>query len=261
MLMKLRHNLVVLTIAAVAVASGALWLVLSRNQNQPNQTNPPAALNNSAQSTPAASGFSKTLHSTTDPASIWVVVNKKHPLKPASYTPADLGTPNVRLRLAATHEQMKLRKVAHADLTEMFNAAKVDGVSLVFGSGFRSQGLQRQFYDSYVAKDGQAAADTYSARPGYSEHQTGLAVDFTNPSGKCHLETCWEETPEGKWVAANAYKYGFIMRYTPTKQNITGYQYEPWHFRYVGKELANEMRNQSIETLEEFFNITGGTSY
>lgn len=257
------HNLIGLGLVILAAAGAIFWT----KTHEPSKLQP--ATLSSSQSTASKptdsktppESFNKQLHSTDDPASIWVVVNKKHPLNPKTYIPADLSVPNVRLRLNAKEEQMKFRKIAQNDLKDMFEAAKKAGVSLVFGSGYRSYNLQKQFYDSYVAKDGQAKADTYSARPGYSEHQTGLALDFTSPDRKCHLEICWENSPEGQWVAANAHMYGFIMRYTSDKQEVTGYQYEPWHFRYVGRELAAEMHKQNVTTLEEFFGVSGGTSY
>ena len=262
MSMTLRHNLIGLTIAFVAIAGGAVWLNV-RNQKEQQKPQPKAPVSNesSPKEQPNTESFNKKLYSTTDPTSIWVVVNKKHPLNPKTHVPSELSTPSVKLRLGSGEEQMKFRKLAQADLAGMFNAARADGVNLVFGSGYRSYALQKQFYDGYVAKDGQDKADTYSARPGYSEHQTGLAVDLTSPSGQCHLEICWENTLEGKWIAANAYKYGFIMRYPPDTQDVTGYQYEPWHLRYVGKELSSEMHDQKVQTLEEFFEINGGTSY
>ena len=139
-------------------------------------------------------------------------------------------------------------------LNEMFAGATNDGITLVFGSGYRSYELQKQFYDSYVAKDGQAAADRYSARPGTSEHQTGLSFDATSVSEKCHLEVCFVDTPEGQWIKANSYKYGFIIRYPDGKESVTGYQYEPWHLRYVGVELANELQKTG-QTMEEFFGL------
>jgi D-alanyl-D-alanine carboxypeptidase len=147
---------------------------------------------------------------------------------------------------------MQFSKTAEPALISMFNAATKDGVSLIFGSGYRSESLQKQFYDSYVAKDGKEAADKYSAVPGTSEHQTGLAFDATSASGKCHLEICWAETPEGQWVKNNSYRYGFIVRYLDGKESVTTYQYEPWHLRYVGVELATEL-HKTGQTMEEFF--------
>jgi len=149
---------------------------------------------------------------------------------------------------------MQISEVAADDLVDMFNAAENDGVELVFGSGYRSYALQKQFYDSYVTRDGQAAADRYSARPGTSEHQTGLSFDATSPSGSCHLEICFETTDQGEWLAENAYEWGYTLRYRKGKEKVTGYQYEPWHFRYVGSDLATELYEKD-KTLEEFFNL------
>lgn len=200
-----------------------------------------------------SASFDKNRYSTDEPGSIWQIVNKSRAL-PADYVPADLIVPDVRLRLATSEQQMKFRQVSEADLIAMFKAAKDDGVTLVFGSGYRSYALQKQFYDSYVARDGQAAADRYSARPGTSEHQTGLSFDVTSISGKCHLEVCFEDLPEGQWVRDHAHEYGFIIRYPNGKENVTGYQYEPWHLRYVGRELSAEI-HRTNQTLEEFFNL------
>ena len=105
-----------------------------------------------------------------------------------------------------------------------------------------------QLYNSYVNRDGKAKADTYSARPGHSEHQTGLAMDINNASD------AFNNTPEAKWIAANCWKYGFILRYPQGKQNITGYKYESWHVRYLGNDLAKEVYNSGL-TLEEFLCI------
>lgn len=208
--------------------------------------------------TTQAQTFNKDKYSLTDPTSIWVIVNKQRSI-PESFTP-DLVVPDVQLRLGSSDEQMQLSSTAEPALKELFNSAKTDSITLVFGSGYRSNALQKQFYDSYKAKDGQEYADTYSARPNHSEHRTGLAIDITNLKGECHLEICFEETPEGKWLANNAYKYGFIIRYPKDKQNKTGYQYEPWHIRYVGKELANEINNTQL-TLEEFFGLQPALNY
>jgi D-alanyl-D-alanine carboxypeptidase len=112
-----------------------------------------------------------------------------------------------------------------------------------------------------VNVQGKAVADSQSARPGYSEHQTGLAVDVEPTSRKCEVEACFGDTPEGKWVAANAHKFGFIIRYPKNMQSVTGYIYEPWHIRYVGKELAGEMHKQNIATLEQFFGLEAAPDY
>lgn len=200
--------------------------------------------------------FNKQKYSTDEPASIWVVVNKQRPLNPKDYAPADLVTPN-----ATAKGTQQLRAEVATAVTEMFAAAKAEGVNLRIDSAYRSYSRQVSVYNSEVNAYGQATADTQSARPGHSEHQTGLVADFGAASGKCSIADCFGDMTEGKWMAANAYEYGFIMRYTTTKQSVTGYRYEPWHFRYVGKELANEMHTQKIETLEEFFGLPAAATY
>lgn len=174
--------------------------------------------------------------------SITVVVNKKHKL-PSTYVPT-------------LSSNGRLRPEANTALNSLISAASSQGVSLKYISGYRSYAKQEQLYNGYVASDGQAAADTYSARPGYSEHQTGLAADVGTSS--CDLETCFADTTAGKWVAANAYKYGFVVRYPKGKEAITGYQYEPWHLRYLGVSEATAVYN-SGKTLEEYYSIPGGT--
>ena len=106
------------------------------------------------------------------------------------------------------------------------------------------------YYSNYVKTYGQAAADTFSAKPGHSEHQTGLAVDLTTADQYCRLERCFGDTAAGKWLAANTPAYGFILRYPDGKEAATGYTYEPWHFRYVGPEFAKALVESGL-TLDE----------
>lgn len=146
-----------------------------------------------------------------------------------------------------------------AEAREAFEAlaaeAKLSDYELVAFSTYRSFDYQQQLYDRYVSNDGVDAADRYSARPGYSEHQTGLAFDI----GELHFEQhfareSFGETPAGQWLAANAHKYGFIMRYPNGKEKITGYMFEPWHFRYVGVDHATKIYEANT-TLEEYLGI------
>ena len=135
-----------------------------------------------------------------------------------------------------------------------FNDMKVEastlGLNLYLSSGYRSYNLQKQIYNNYVARDGKANADTYSARPGHSEHQTGLAFDLNT------IDDSFTNTPEGKWVHDNCYRFGLILRYPKGKDNITGYMHESWHLRYVGIELATKLYNNgNWITLEEYFGI------
>ncbi len=135
---------------------------------------------------------------------------------------------------------------------KMQAASKVEGLNVWLQSGYRSYDLQDKLYKNYVATTGQAAADTYSARPGHSEHQSGLAYDVNI------INDTFADTPEAVWLANNCYKYGFILRYPKGKSNETGYKYEPWHFRYIGNvELATKLYNNGDWiTLEDYFGIT-----
>lgn len=138
---------------------------------------------------------------------------------------------------------------------EAFNkmqaAAKVDGLNIYISSGFRSYSYQKTLYNNYVNRDGVTVADTYSARAGHSEHQSGLAFDVNT------INDSFANTEEGKWLNDNCYKYGFILRYPNGKSDETGYQYEPWHFRYVGVELAEKLYNNgNWITVEDYFGIT-----
>ncbi|MGN4123936.1 D-alanyl-D-alanine carboxypeptidase family protein [Lysinibacillus sphaericus] len=141
-------------------------------------------------------------------------------------------------------------------LDKMLAAArKLKGFDLVAFSGYRSFEYQTTLYNNYVNRDGQAAADRYSARPGYSEHQTGLAFDIGERDKKdVWLTEEFGETPAGKWLVENAQEYGFILRFPQNKEAITGYMYESWHFRYVGIDVAKEIKKQNI-TLEEYLGV------
>lgn len=159
-----------------------------------------------------------------------LVVNKTYPL-PESYNPGGL-TPE-----------------AYGAFARMQSDAAAQGIYLVCISGFRSFADQRYTYNAYAARDGVDAADTYSARPGHSEHQSGLALDVNS------LYFSFADTAEGKWLLANCARYGFIIRYPKDKTDSTGYVYEPWHIRYVGKERAAAITESGL-TLEEYYGIT-----
>ena len=153
----------------------------------------------------------------------------------------------------------KLNGTVKSAADKMFAAAKEErGFNMWAQSGFRSYGTQESIYNRYVSRDGKAKADTYSARPGYSEHQTGLAFDVC-ANGKSCIDSGFDNTNEAKWLSENAYKYGFILRYPKGQDKVsqTGYMYESWHFRYVGKELAEKLYNNgNWITMEEYFGFT-----
>ena len=197
--------------------------------------------------------FDKTKHSTTDPNSVWVIANKQHPLNPIDFEPANLIT---------SPSGAVVQDVVSNDLESMLSAALADGVNITIVSSYRSYYTQSYVYGNYVAQNGQELTDTFSARPGFSEHQTGLAIDFgSSTNSSCNFDVCYMTATEGAWLAANASNYGFLLRYTEEKQYLTGYKAEPWHYRYVGRELMDEMKKQGIVTLEEFFNVDGGEVY
>ena len=192
--------------------------------------------------------FNRTAHSLDDPASIWVVVNKLRPLNPQDYEPADL----VDVPVEHTWEPL-LRQEASDAIVAMFQAAFDEaGLELASNSAYRSYSAQEEVYDG---------DDLSTARPGYSEHQTGLTMDIGAVSGECSLDACFGETEEGIWLRDNAWRFGFILRYPADKTPVTGYEYEPWHFRYVGKDLAAELRKQGTATLEEFFGLPAAPEY
>lgn len=190
-----------------------------------------------------------------DTSSYLLLANKKHKL-PDGYEPSDLTTPNVTMR----NSTWQFREEAARAMEEMFAAAAAEGVQLVCSSGYRSQDYQEYLWNNYAAQSGEEYADRISSRAGYSDHQTGLAVDLggtTNPAVDFNTE--YENTAEGIWAAANAHKYGFIMRYPKGKEEITGYTYEPWHFRYIGVEYATMVYEADPNmTFEEFFDVAGG---
>ncbi|RUS46160.1 D-alanyl-D-alanine carboxypeptidase family protein [Cohnella sp. AR92] len=177
------------------------------------------------------------------------LVNKKHPLDKA-YVPEDLVPVDVPTVLD-NPEVNQLRKEAAAALSKMFDAASEDGVKLYARSGYRSYKTQEALFASYSAREGEEAANRYSARAGQSEHQTGLAMDVTSESVSFQLDEAFGETTEGRWLAEHAHEYGFIIRYPQGKEDITGYIYEPWHVRFLGVRLAASVYESGL-TYEEF---------
>ncbi len=186
----------------------------------------------------------------TNSSSYDAVMNKERNL-PSDYIPEDLVTLSVPTCLK-NPEVNQLRIEASEALSKLFEGAKKDELKLIARSGYRSYNTQTSLYNGIVNKYGQDYADKYSAKPGQSEHQTGLAIDITADSVSLQLEDTFGDTEEGKWVKENAHKYGFIIRYPEGKESITGYEYEPWHLRYLGETLATKVYESGL-TLEEYF--------
>ena len=236
----------------------ALLLVFTFKQTATSPARKTQEKNNQTTTQPV---FNKQKYSLTDPTSLWVIVSKSRTLSPIDYAPGDLVTPKIPLRSAASSDEMKLRTEAASALETMTAAAKKDGAYLKLASGYRSYGTQVSVYGNEVTQYGKTKADSESARPGHSEHQSGLAADLQDVNGQCVVADCFGNLTEGKWVSAHAWEYGFLLRYPADKVAVTGYRYESWHVRYVGKELATELHRTNTQTLEEFFGVVEPIPY
>lgn len=176
-----------------------------------------------------------------------VLINKQNKL-PKNYIPENL----VRLDLPQLDDRKHyLTDVAYQALKELIGEAYENNHNIVIVSAYRSYQSQKDIYNRYVKRSGKRTADTYSARPGHSEHQSGLAVDVSTKSLNGSLTQKFASTPEGLWVSQNAHLFGFIIRYPINKSHITGYIYEPWHLRYVGVDIAVNI-HQCQCTFEEY---------
>ena len=184
-----------------------------------------------------------------DPDNILALVKKGFQL-PSSYVPSDLVKPD-KIPVAPDCENFQMRKEAADALTKMYQDAKSQGYNLVINSAYRSYESQKKTYDDYFAKYDERTAASLVALPGCSEHQTGLGVDLTSQSVVSGERLVFGDTVEYKWCLENAYKYGFILRFEEDKVGITGIGKEPWHFRYVGKDVAKKIYDNQW-TLEEY---------
>lgn len=174
-----------------------------------------------------------------------MLVNKKNPLG-LDYEPDNLVKPNVKFLRDTSEESRYMDETAAKALEELFQVAKSENINLIGSSAYRSYKSQVRVLKDEISSKGVDYANKYVAKPGKSEHQSGLSIDVTNEA------RCFDKTsPEARWLANNAHRFGFILRYPEGKEDITGYNYEPWHIRYVGKDAAREIYNKNI-TLEEY---------
>lgn len=184
-----------------------------------------------------------------------VLVNKEN-LLPSDYVPSKLVVLDDNKNNFHNYNDPDLKPMVREDiindLFEMFNDAKKCGYFLIVDSGYRSYEYQLKILKYNIEKHGEEWAYNYVALPGASEHQTGLCFDIAYMYDDIYCDNIKEADPEIKWMINNSYKYGFILRYPKGKEEITGYSYEPWHYRYVGKELA-KILYENNETLEEFY--------
>lgn len=246
---------VILVVAAAAALVGGLFAggwgpfaTASGSSAEPTPTEEPRPAPSAAAPPASVDTFDRAKFSIDDANSLWVVVNKLRPLNPPDHVPPDL----VPVDVPHTFEP-ELRQEAAAAVVAMFDAATTEaGLALASNSAYRSYAAQESVYDG---------DDLSTARPGYSEHQTGLSIDIGPESGECSIQQCFGELPEGVWLRDNAWRFGFVMRYPPDKTPVTCYEWEPWHFRYVGVELATEMHETGTATLEEFFGLPPAPDY
>ena len=185
-----------------------------------------------------------------NPESLLVLVNKYFYLE-QDYVPQDLTVPNVSFSFEGYDPKKQLRQEAAVALEALFSDALNNEHKLYAVSGYRSYQRQAVIFENNVQKRGWEKAAQISAQPGHSEHQTGLAIDITSAAANYALVQCFAETDEGKWIADNAHRYGFIIRYPKGKENLTGYMYEPWHLRYVGIAEATYIKENNL-ILEDF---------
>lgn len=176
-----------------------------------------------------------------DCTDIMAPADKEHRMSPNCVPPG--------LRTVANSGQ-QMRDDAADALEEMFAAAAKENLSLVAVSGYRSYQTQESVYASAVQGYGQAEADRTSARPGFSEHQLGTVMDVSAPSLGGDLQESFGDTKEGRWVAENAHKFGFVISYPQGKEAITGYAFEPWHIRWFGPETAGKIKSSGLTTKE-----------
>jgi D-alanyl-D-alanine carboxypeptidase len=268
-----RRFVVIAALSAVVVLAIAVVIAVTTDSQpdaSPAGSSSPTAASPSATSAPSETpepddtatpapppAFDKAAQSIDDPASPWVVVNKLRPLSPGDYEASDLVDVPVPFVNAP-----RLRAEASDAVVRMFaDFHTATGLQMQSQSAYRSYSSQVSVYNGWVASLGQAGADKTSARPGYSEHQTGLAIDVSSLPAECALQACFGDTAQGQWLAANAWNYGFTLRYPQGKTPVTGYEYEPWHYRYVGLALAAELHATGTATLEEFFGLPAAPGY
>ena len=194
--------------------------------------------------------------------SIWVVVNKQRQISPLKYQPESLAFPAFPKPKVQNPFGLQMREEAAVAAVELATAMAAAGKgTLILNSGFRTYKNQQGLYNRTRDTRGLVIAEKLSARPGHSEHQLGLAADFSVRGQACVIMVCFGKTEAGIWLAENAHEFGFVVRYPKGYKQITGFQYEPWHFRYVGVELATEMKTKGIKTLEEFWGLESAPDY
>lgn len=248
--MKFRSGkYLIFTFLSLVILTGCMF---QAQDNRPHTAAKPShELQGKKVSVPTVSAMNqKSIHIVANPDSTLVLVNKYFKL-PEHYTPKQLVSVDVPFIDGGGSEKDKMQQVAAAALKRLFAAAQKDRVPLAGVSAYRSHQMQTRLFDYYSGIDGKKKALKYSALPGTSEHETGLAIDVSGINGADAASTAFNTTREARWLAQNARNFGFIVRYPQGKEQITGYEYEAWHLRYVGVDAARTIAGKGI-TLEEY---------
>ena len=219
---------------------------IQTNQNSSEETTPTPSP--ATTTTPTPEPTVEPTVDTTTVSSIQKITNKNHPID-SGYVPANLTIVNVN-----SNGTQYLRSEAASELVNMFAAAHKDGIDLYLVSGYRSYAQQLALYNTYVSTDGKALADSYDAIPGACEHQLGLAVDLSDDNRDHDIDDSFESTAAYQWLLKHSYEYGYILRFPPGKESITGIAYNPWSFRYIGIEEAKKVYDSGL-TLEEYYKV------
>jgi zinc D-Ala-D-Ala carboxypeptidase len=191
----------------------------------------------------------------------WVLLNKTRPLNPIDFAPVDLRAMDSS-RSLDNSRRLRLTSAAASALEEMAAAMFADGAGQMFvNSAYRTYAYQGELFVQKSKQLGESEALLRSAKAGHSEHQTGLAVDVSVPAQGCAIMQCFGETLGGKWLAENSWRFGYIIRYEEGTSEITGFTYEPWHLRFIGKPLAKMYHESGMNTLEEFWGMPAAPSY
>ena len=260
--MRLRRLVTLSVVGALAIGASAIF-GLPRVLSDQGALLPESIQNIADQVQPKpVTIFNPPKYSIDEADSIWVVVNKQRQIAPLRYKPENLVFPDFPRPKIQNPFGLQLREEAALATVELASAMQAAGKgTLILNSGFRTFSTQRALYNRTKEARGLAIAEKLSARPGHSEHQLGLAADFSVKGEACVIMVCFGKTQGGIWLAENAHEFGFIIRYPKGYKPITGFQYEPWHFRYVGVELATEMKNKGVATLELFWDLESAPDY
>ncbi len=260
--MRLRRLITLSVVGALALGAAGVYGLPRIISDQVSQL--PNSIQNIADQVQAkpVTIFNPPKYSIDDSESIWFVVNKQRQISPLRYKPENLVFPAFPRPKVQNPFGLQLRQEAAIATVEMASAMAEEGIgTLILNSGFRTYKNQQGLYNTTRDTRGLAVAEKLSARPGHSEHQLGLAADFSARGQGCVIMVCFGATEAGRWLADNSHEYGFILRYPKGFKPTTGFQYEPWHFRYVGVELATEMNTKGTKTLEEFWKLESAPDY